>query len=255
MNQPGGYPPQGQQFPGAAPVQAYGQQPGGQFPPQQYGQPPAGNPYGAPQPGHPGTGPQYPQPGPQYGHPGAPQHAQPPQHAHLPQHAQPPHFGGAPSGPQFGQPAPQFGHPGHQQPLPGQQPGQPDPPGLTVDAGYHWVAFLLGLLTKPKIKINGQQVPNTKWGTNHIPVQPGQYHVWVATPWLFDMGPNQLPVQIGSGPGTRVYYQAPAVIFLKGAIGLTPQKTPGIVFIYITWVLVGLLILLNIVLAFAAAGL
>ncbi|MET8653433.1 hypothetical protein [Nocardia aurea] len=281
MSYPGGNPPQGQPQPGqwpGAPGQQAGQpnnapQPYGQSSPQhqQVPQQPYGQsaphqqvpqPYGqsaphqqAPQPyGQSAPHQQVPQP---YGQSAPHQQAPQPYGQSAPhQHVQQPYgqpFGGQPQ--QFGQqPAPQFGGPpgqfGQQQ---GQQHGPPPPPGITVNTSYVWTAFLLGLLVKPKIKINGQQVPNTRWGDNHIPVGPGTYHVWIATPWLFDMGPGEMPVQVGPGPGARVYYKPPAVFFLKGAIGFGPQKTPGILLVWLPLAIVALFTVLMFVLALAAA--
>ncbi|WP_054812954.1 hypothetical protein [Nocardia arizonensis] len=193
----------------------------------------------------------YPHQGPQPGQwPGQPTHGQPvppaqPHGAPYGQsgpHQQAPQTYGQPA--QFGGPQGQFGQ---------QQLAPQGPPGITVDASYEWFGFLLGLLTKPKISINGQPVPNTRWGENHIPVGPGNYHVWVATPWLFDMGAAQLPVQIAPGQGIRVYYKPPAVVFVNGAIGLTPQKTPGMVFVWLPIALVGVLVLLILVLTLAVS--
>ncbi|NEW27501.1 hypothetical protein GV790_12550 [Nocardia cyriacigeorgica] len=142
------------------------------------------------------------------------------------------------------QPPMPYGGPGAQAPAAGQgMPG--DPPGLTVDASYTPLAFLLAI-TKPKIIVNGQQVPNTLWGANHIPVGPGQHHVKVSTPWLFDMGPATTAVPVAEGQAARLYYRAPALIFLNGAIGPGPQKTPGMVFVYISWACAALLILLSV---------
>ncbi|MEV0296541.1 hypothetical protein [Nocardia sp. NPDC050710] len=236
MSYPGGYPPQGQPQPGQWPGQpAYGQPPA-----------PTGQPYGAPQPygqsapGHPVAPQPYGQSAP--GHPVAPQ----------------PYGQSAPGYPVPGQPygAPQAGQPyGQQAPQYGQQaPQAPAPPGITVDASYEWFGFMLGLLTKPKITINGQQVPNTRWGENHIPVGPGNYQVWIATPWLFDMGANQLPVQVSGGPGTRVYYKPPAAFFLKGAIGTVPQKTPGMLFIWLPFAIAAVFIVLMLLLTVVAAA-
>ncbi|WP_228812668.1 MULTISPECIES: hypothetical protein [Nocardia] len=104
--------------------------------------------------------------------------------------------------------------------------------------------FLLAI-TKPKIFVNGQQVPNTRWGANHIPVGAGNYHVRVVTPWLFDMGPADAPVSVQPGQAVRYYYRAPAIIFMNGAIGPVPQKTPGMVFLYVSWGIAALIILMN----------
>ncbi|WP_249357828.1 hypothetical protein [Nocardia cyriacigeorgica] len=192
-----------------------------------YGQPPMGHPApGQPMPGRPpmpNGAPPFPQGGP-YG--------QPPQG--MPPQGRPP---------MPNQPPMPYGAPGAHAPAAGQgMPG--DPPGLTVDASYTPMAFLLAI-TKPKIIVNGQQVPNTRWGANHIPVGPGQHHVKVTTPWLFDMGPATTAVPVAEGQPARLYYRAPALIFLNGAIGPVPQKTPGMVFVYISWACAAALILLS----------
>ncbi|UGT59429.1 hypothetical protein [Nocardia asteroides] len=167
---------------------------------------------------------------------------------------------GQPSAPGYPQ---QGGYPGPQgypqqggqvgYPAPQALPPQPDPPGLTVDASYSPFAFLLAI-TKPKIQVNGHQVPVTRWGPNHIPVGPGQHHVRVSTPWLFDMGPATASVPVQPGQGTRVYYKAPVVILLNGAIGPVPQKAPGLVFLYITWGFVALIFLLNLIVLVGVAS-
>ncbi|MEV3962939.1 hypothetical protein AB0M34_18880 [Nocardia sp. NPDC050193] len=224
MSYPGGQPPQGQPAPGQFP------------PPQQQFAPPAPNQGG--QPHYPGG----PQGGPQPW--GAPPPGQPPQGFGQPP-AQPQYASGPYAQP-TGQPPAQFGPGG--QPGPYGQPPQAapnDPPGITVDCSYTPMAFLLAI-TKPKITVNGQRVPNTRWGANHIPVGPGQYHVRVATPWLFDMGPADVAVPVQPGQAVRYYYRTPALIFLNGAIGPVPQKTPGIVVMYVIWAFVALIFLLNI---------
>ncbi|WP_174552795.1 hypothetical protein [Nocardia harenae] len=159
---------------------------------------------------------------------------------------------GYPGAQQGGFPGGQPGYPATQA-LPQQSLPQPDPPGLTVDASYSPFAFLLAI-TKPKIQINGQQVPVTRWGPNHIPVGPGQHHVRVSTPWLFDMGPATATVPVQPGQGTRVYYKAPVVILLNGAIGPVPQKAPGMLFLYITWGFVALVFLLNLIVLVGVAS-
>ncbi|GAB2651071.1 hypothetical protein GCM10027088_31610 [Nocardia goodfellowii] len=180
---------------------------------------PAGNPYGAPQP--------YGQPAPY----GAQPYGQPVQQGYG---QQPNPYGQ----PQYGQAAPQYGQPA----------ATPAPPGITVQADYEWFAFMLGLLTKPKIFINGQQVPTTRWGENHIPVGPGQYHLRVSTPWLLDMGPADQQVALGEGQGVRYYYKPPAMFWLPGAIGEFPQKTPGVVIIYVLYGLMALPCVLSLLL-------
>ncbi|UGT52798.1 hypothetical protein [Nocardia asteroides] len=138
-------------------------------------------------------------------------------------------FAAARSGPQVGPP------PAAQQAA--------NPPGITVDSSYLWTAFMLSLV-KPKIFVNGQPVPTARWGQTHVPVGPGQYHVRVVTPWLFDMGPAEIQVPVNPGAGTKVYYKPPAAMFLKGAIGPEPQQTPGLVFVWLPFVAVAVLFVL-----------
>ncbi|MFC3963917.1 hypothetical protein [Nocardia jiangsuensis] len=235
MAQPGGYPPSG---PVPPPFGSPGGYPGqGGAPAPGQGWAPAGQQSspGIPQPGWASAGQQSAPGYPQQGDPAAGQQSAPgyPQPGGYPG-AQP---GGYPGGPP-GYPATQA--------LPQQSLPLPDPPGLTVDASYSPFAFLLAI-TKPKIQVNGHQVPVTRWGPNHIPVGPGQHHVRVSTPWLFDMGPATASVPVQPGQGTRVYYKAPVVILLNGAIGPVPQKAPGLVFLYITWGFVALIFLLNLI--------
>ncbi|MFF0541612.1 hypothetical protein ACWEVD_17830 [Nocardia thailandica] len=130
--------------------------------------------------------------------------------------------------------------------------GEPAPPGLTVDASYFPLAFMLALV-KPKIFLNGQPVPHAQWGPTHIPVGPGQYHVRVVTPWLIDMGPAQTQVVVTDGPGARVYYRSPAAMFFNGAIGPVPQKTPGMPLMIALMALPLVIVLLSIVLAVAGS--
>ncbi|MEV0334674.1 hypothetical protein [Nocardia sp. NPDC050717] len=147
-------------------------------------------------------------------------------------------FAAANSGPRAGQP-------------PAGQQGA-NPPGITVDSSYPAVSFMLSLV-QPKIFVNGQPVPHARWGQTHVPVGPGQYHVRVVTPWLTEMGPAEIQVPVTPGAGSKVYYKPPAVIFLKGAIGQEPQKTPGMLFMLLPFAALALVFLLMIVLAVAGA--
>lgn len=259
----GGQPPYGQPF------QPNGAQP---YPPapQPYSgvpQPPNGpGPYGAPAP-QAGSGavaaPGYPQP-----HVGSQPHPVQPHSASQPHAA--PGWGTPPPAPQpYGQPSPNpYG--GQSYPGPGGGPApygppngaaqgqfggygpqyqpQPGPQGIVVDCSYFPLAFMLAL-TGPKIIVNGMEVPMAKWGQTHIPVGPGQHHVRVATKWLWDMGPAETTVPVAEGHSTHVFYKSPAIAFINGAIGPVPQTAPGAIVSYISLGVVGVLILLQLLLA------
>ncbi len=254
----GGQPPYGQPFP------PNGAQP---YPPTQ--QPPNGGAsYGAPQPyggSGPVAAPGYP-PGQPYAgsqpYPVQPHSASQPHH--QPGWGAPPvppqPYGQPPANPHGGQPypgqppmgAPYGGRPGPQGQFgaygPPQFQPQPGPQGIVVDSSYFPLGFMLAL-TGPKIIVNGMEVPMAKWGQTHIPVGPGQHHVRVATKWLWDMGPAETTVPVAEGHTTHVYYKSPAIAFINGAIGPVPQAAPGALVSYISLGVVGVLILLQLLLA------
>ena len=96
---------------------------------------------------------------------------------------------------------------------------------LVVHTSFNWMAFLL-TLTGPKVTINGRPA-DVRWGQAPFDLPAGNYHVEVVTRYLGGMGPAALPVAVYPGQLTTVYYRPPAVLGMKGAIGFTPQKTPG----------------------------
>ncbi|MBP2477040.1 hypothetical protein JOF53_005912 [Crossiella equi] len=203
MNQP-----YGQQYPGQQPFPGGGQ-------PQPGQQPYPGQPYpGQPMPGQP-------MPGQPYQQPTQPYQQQP--------------SGGFPA------PGPQSGGFPAQQPPPGaypggpggyQQPGFPPPPPghgrLMLDTSFFPLAFILHLF-KPTLTINGRPGP-IQWGQTPIDLPPGQYHVKVHFRYIFmDAGPAEATIPIAEGQTVPVFYKAPAIIFMGGAMGPAPQDTPGLV--------------------------
>lgn len=191
---------------------------------------PAGQPFGAP---------------PQYGPPPAPQ----PPASYPPA----PPAGFAPPPPQV--PPASAPHPPSQPYAQPAQPPmhQPGPPGIMLNTSYTPLAFMLGLFS-PRIEVNGQQVPNPKWGQTHIPVPPGQYHLRVSTRYLWDFGAAETAVRLAPGESAPLYYRAPAMaVFVGGAIGPVPQKTPGLVALLIISALPLLLCFLGILASFAMA--
>ncbi|GIM96650.1 hypothetical protein Ato02nite_084430 [Paractinoplanes toevensis] len=100
---------------------------------------------------------------------------------------------------------------------------------------------MLGLF-KPVIEINGQRAGNA-WGRQVIPLQPGQYHLHVHVPYLWPLGPADLPVNVYPGQSVELEYRAPMIAFIKGALGAPPQKWPGLVATIILFAIVGVLFL------------
>ncbi|MFC7340821.1 hypothetical protein [Saccharopolyspora griseoalba] len=181
------------------------------------------NPYGPP----PGQQP-YPQqpmaPGyPQSGHPQAGPMQSPPQG--YPQQGGSPQ--GHPSGPMPQQMPPQ-GMPPQQQ-MPPQPPMAPPPPGmgrLLVDCSYHWLTWLF-MFFKPQVTINGQPGPKLEWGKNPIDLPPGQHQIQVHVNYLWKVGETTAFIPVNQGQSQDVFYAAPTLVFLPGAMGPTPQEAPG----------------------------
>lgn len=216
MNNPYGGPPHGP-----------GQQPFGQSP--QHG----GQPYGAPPP--------------QGGQPyGPPAQQRPPS----------PQQFGAGQAPQYGPPrqAP-GGYPSQPYAQPAQPPAHtPGPPGIMLDTSYFPLMFILALFG-PRIEVDGQQLPDGKWGPAHLPVPPGQHRVRVSTRYLWTFGAAETVVHLAPGESAPLYYKAPAfALFVDGAIGQVPQKTPGLVALLIVSLLPVLVCFLSFIVLIAASA-
>jgi hypothetical protein len=116
--------------------------------------------------------------------------------------------------------------PPHGPPYGGYPAGQPPAMGrLVVHTSYNPMAFLFAL-TGPKVTLNGQPT-NVRWGAASFDLPAGNHHLRVATRYLGDFGPADLPVAVHPGQQTTVYYRPPATIGMKGSLGFTPQKTRG----------------------------
>ncbi|MEV6522008.1 hypothetical protein AB0M43_08725 [Longispora sp. NPDC051575] len=99
------------------------------------------------------------------------------------------------------------------------------PQGITINTKYTWMAFMLAMF-KPKALINGHQV-NLVWGDNPIPVPPGTHTIEVWVPYLWKIGQAVIQVTVHPGGSVPVFYAAPAITFMKGAIGTQPVEVPG----------------------------
>ncbi|GAA0534697.1 hypothetical protein GCM10011581_08440 [Saccharopolyspora subtropica] len=172
-----------------------------------YGPPPGSQPY-------PQQGPMAPPPG-AYGPPSGPQ----PMHPPMPQ---PPMQQGMPP-----QGYPQPGMP--QPPAPMPQPMAPPPPGMArimIDCSYFWLAWML-MFFKPQVTINGQPGPILNWGKTPIDLPPGQHQIQIHVNYLWRVGNATAVIPVNAGQQVDVYYAAPVIVFVDGAIGPVPQKAPG----------------------------
>lgn len=94
--------------------------------------------------------------------------------------------------------------------------------------------FLAKAMTTPKVTIDNYPVP-VQWGDVAIPVAPGMHRLTVRVGYLFDFGQAILDVAPQPGQTVEVFYATPAITFMGGAIGHAPQKTPAMVFVWISW--------------------
>ena len=189
-----------------------------------------------------------PPPSPQYRQPPPPQRPYPPPPPPQqyrpgpppPQQYRPPQ--------QYGQPpAPQ--HPAHQ-PTPYGQPGE----GIVINTQFFPLAWLL-FFFKPKIAVDGQEVPVSGWGRTHVPARPGQHHVHVHGPYFLPpkLGPADATADVRPGQSAELEYKAPLWSFSAGSLGVGPQKYNGvgitIAIVLIPFVLLFLLFVLMFVVA------
>lgn len=98
---------------------------------------------------------------------------------------------------------------------------EPGETGIIVDASYFrwWMAVYLYATTKPRIFVDGIEVPDVSWGATHVPAPPGLHHVEVCTGkahwffrnfmsgWSFDIGFADTVVPVTDGRRTPVYYR------------------------------------------------
>ena len=98
---------------------------------------------------------------------------------------------------------------------------------IALTLKHHWMAFMLGLF-KPRVELNGHHVADA-WGRHVIPVPPGQYLLHVHVPYLLPprIGSADLPLVVHPGQTVELEYLAPLIAFIGGALGVPPQKYPG----------------------------
>jgi hypothetical protein len=151
----------------------------------------------------------------QYGPPpqqGPPQQYGPPQ----PQYGAPSQYGppqqyGAP---QYGPPQPQYGAPSE---------------GIAVTTQFFPLAWLFYFL-KPKIFVDGIEMPPAPWGRTVVPAPPGQHNVHVHTPYFLPprLGPADTTAFVQPGQIAELEYKAPMWSYSAGSLGIGPQKYNGV---------------------------
>jgi len=98
---------------------------------------------------------------------------------------------------------------------------------LVVDCSYNRLAVPFPAGTIPAVDVNGTPV-SFQWGQTVVQLPAGNYHVRARTRsrWI-EKSAAQLPVVVHPGQTVVVYYRPSLIIWLSGALGFTPQRTPG----------------------------
>ncbi len=132
---------------------------------------------------------------------------------------------------------------------------EPGETGILVDASYFrwWIAAGAYASARPRIFVDGVEVPDVNWGRTHIPTTPGLHHVevstskpkwwyeWIFQSWVRDMGFADTVVPVAAAHCTLVHYRSPGLYVLRGAIGPEPMRWPGLNWIRFSWVITAVL--------------
>jgi hypothetical protein len=104
--------------------------------------------------------------------------------------------------------------------------GQPSE-GIAVTARWlRWVT------SKPKIFVDGDEMPAVGWGRTVVPARPGRHHVHVHVPrrvfWPRRMGPADTVVEVDPGVLVELEYRLPVWQWSPGSLGAGPQSYNGV---------------------------
>ena len=109
---------------------------------------------------------------------------------------------------------------------------------IALNTKFFPLAFFF-LFTKPKVTIDGFELPQSSWGRQTIPVTPGRHQVDIHTPYFLPprVGPASAIVDVPPGQAVELEYRAPVWGFSAGSLGSPPQTYNGL---WIYWVLLGI---------------
>ena len=168
--------------------------------------------------------------------PPPPQHRQP--YGPPPQHRYPPppppqQYRPPPPPPQQYRPPPPPHYyaqpPAPQQPQPHGNPYGQAGEGIAVTTHFFPLAWLL-FFFKPKITVDGQEMPVAGWGRTVLPARPGQHQVNVHVPYFLPpkLGPADTTADVRPGQLAELEYKAPLWSFSAGSLGAGPQQYNGV---------------------------
>jgi hypothetical protein len=88
---------------------------------------------------------------------------------------------------------------------------------------------------KPKIFVDGYEMPAVGWGRAVVPARPGRHHVHVHVPrgrfsWLAPrrIGPTDTVVEVYPGRLVELEYKPPVWVWIPGSLGAAPQRYNGV---------------------------
>lgn len=103
---------------------------------------------------------------------------------------------------------------------------------LRISTKYHWMTFMLSAFA-PKATINGHPV-SLAWGENLLPGPVGQHLIEIWVPYLWKFGRASITVDNTYGT-PQVHYAAPVGTWMRGAIGTSEVKSPGLTAMWIIY--------------------
>ncbi len=100
--------------------------------------------------------------------------------------------------------------------------------GIAVTTHYFALSWMFAAV-KPKIFVNGYEMPVVGWGRNVMALATGQYHVHVYVPYFFPrrVGPSDYTVVVNPGQLVELEYRVPMWTFSAGSLGPPPQRYNG----------------------------
>ena len=132
----------------------------------------------------------------------------------------------------------------------------PQPPreGIVVTTRYSLMTLVFAFV-KPKVIVNGMEMPSVGWGRTVVPAPPGQYHVHVHTPYFVPsrVGPADYVVAVQPGQLVELEYKAPVWTFSPGSLGPPPQTYNGLTAVVVITIAV-LVVVFACMLGLALAG-
>lgn len=131
--------------------------------------------------------------------------------------------------------------------------GYPEPDGFYGSsqpaAGQGWIALnakrppvVNAAFARPTVTLNGRPVPGA-WGRSVYPVPAGQYQVDAAVYTMIRFGQASYGLNVLPGKTAEVYYSPSTNGMVPGAMGAEPQRTPGLTYAIVVYVVLGIILL------------